>query len=1040
MRRHPLLILFALLACLLATPSFVRAQDPPGKLTAVVVSDFESHGDLAMHMPTDVAVGRDNSIFVADGVSDRIIVFPAGGGAPREIRNVGDLRWSRPVGLTVDAEGRLWIADSGHSRIIVCETNFASARVIALPAGNNSEATDPTDVVLTKDGAAAWVADNDGHRLFRIDVKSGVVERFGRHGDSLGQFDYPFMLAVGANDSILVSDVINGRIGVLNRDGQSLRAIGEFGIELGQLYRPKGVVTDSSGRVWVSDGVLGVIQAFTADGTVIDVLRDESGKVMPFNVPMGLAFDANGQLLVTELGANRVRMLRIIDRSTGPAPIPTRRPRASVIGRQARSCTICHIEFMEPFASGRATALRDAPVAKPGEPVVSQSEMCLSCHDGSVGDSRWRVWEKHGHRTGITPPGVMPVPDALPLVEGKIACRTCHSAHVGGQFTGNIATTVFLRMENSASQLCMSCHQDHTRGPTLGTHPTGGMPWAVPKELIEAGAKVGPNPREITCQVCHTPHGASYDHLLVMGVESNQLCLTCHAQMRPGMFRDDAHTEHPLSAMVNAEQKAAVQEMNTRLGPNDELICLSCHKLHHGKGDRFLLARELRDGQMCIQCHSEKVPMLGSSHDLRVNFPAEKNRLNMTPESGGPCSACHMFHRYARAPEYHPLDTQGRCITCHQEGRVAATHVLGDLNHADITCTECHNPHETGFDHYLKAQPAEICVSCHADQAGLAGGKHDYCSRQAPWPAASQTANDACLACHRPHAREGDTLLRVAPTDYWSDSACIACHSDAAGTSASSHALAHPRAAVTTPTGLPLVSIDAAHTKGVGCKTCHNPHAATDSLLRKNPNEPASSLCIQCHSPMQQILLTAHAKAVTEHGTSDDSCRACHSMHAEPGSLLTNLLNAAPLPAGVVAGPNDDLSCLPCHRAGGEARPPAIASHPDVPMFALGEGEAEASLPLYDERGNPSSQGRITCRTCHLPHGQQADVETVNFATSLSEPTRSQMRLMLRPFNPPNVCTTCHGADGLWRFLYYHDTSRRAAVEAGQPFGLIDIP
>ncbi|MBK8270961.1 MAG: hypothetical protein IPK83_22695 [Planctomycetes bacterium] len=150
------------------------------------------------------------------------------------------------------------------------------------------------------------------------------------------------------------------------------------------------------------------------------------------------------------------------------------------------------------------------------------------------------------------------------------------------------------------------------------------MPWAIPQELIDAGARVGPNPREIHCRVCHTPHGASHDHLLVMGVESNQLCLTCHAEMRPGMFRDDAHSEHPLSPIVNAEQKAAVKDMNTRLGPNDQLICLSCHKLHHGKGDRFLLARELKDGQMCMQCHSEKNTMLGSSHDLRQKFPNER--------------------------------------------------------------------------------------------------------------------------------------------------------------------------------------------------------------------------------------------------------------------------------------------------------------------------------------------------------------------------------------------------------------------------------
>ena len=62
------------------------------------------------------------------------------------------------------------------------------------------------------------------------------------------------------------------------------------------------------------------------------------------------------------------------------------------------------------------------------------------------------------------------------------------------------------------------------------------------------------------------------------------------------------------------------------------------------------------------------------------------------------------------------------------------------------------------------------------------------------------------------------------------------------------------------------------------------------------------------------------------------------------------------------------------------------------------------------------------CRTCHTPHGR--DVGPADTAER-SAPERRAMWLQLRDFETPNVCTTCHAADALRRFLYFHDPERR---------------
>lgn len=1021
-------LLVGVLAAGMGNEGIAYGEDHP--FIAEVDRQFVHPGPVGMQMPTDVAVAPDGTVFIADGANNRVVLFDETGNWLEDVRAVEGEGLRRPVGLDYHPDWGLWIADTGHYRVLLRKPDGSLGRAFAPTVGADEFPADITDVAVAPDAKAIWLVDNDNHRLIRLDLENQGQVLAGRFGESLGQLHHPFLIAVNALGDALVSDVINGRVAAFNSKAGPLPSIGAYGIELGQLYRPKGVACDADGNVWVSDGTLNVVQVFNKDGTPIGVLRDQAGEPFPFRFPMGITFDKQGRLYVAELQGNRVVRLKIIRNQVRPAIPPKRR--TSIVAGQSRACTVCHIEWIEPFSRGIATSIAQPPPSSNEEPAVSRAEMCLSCHDASIVDSRSRVWDSHGHGTDIVPPSDIKVPDHLPLVDGKIACRTCHSAHTGGGFNADFRTAVFLRVPNQASELCISCHQDKTRGPEFGTHPIGGMPWVIPQTLVDAGARIGPNPRELTCQVCHTPHGSSEDHLLVMGTGSNQLCLTCHEQMRPGMFRDGPHVEHPLSPAVNMEQAAAVRQMGTRLGDEGQLVCLSCHKLHHGKGERFMLADDLTDGRFCIRCHSEKTNVVGTSHDLRTNFPEEKNRLGMTPTSGGPCSACHMFHRYARAPEPSKLDPGGgKCITCHQEGRCAGSKSLGPVNHPGTHCVECHNPHDATHKPYMKGLAADVCANCHKDQNALVGGPHDYRTGQATWPEEAIAKDDRCLVCHRPHGDEKTRLLRFADGGVGADAGCRVCHADNTWGASGIHAAAHPQQMKEgMPHGdLPLATLDESGTKGVGCRTCHNPHASfakDPHLLRVAEGQSAAAMCGVCHAETTHIALTGHGlEGLASAGFEVGSCQPCHSLHADPATLADRLLWPRELSAKAPEGNPADRQCTACHHAGGPAEPPAVVGHPKILMQAIAAQPVGESLPLFGEDGRQSSDGRIACVTCHLPHGQKVSEEQSVRLAGGSARQRSAARLLLRPFEAPNLCTTCHGADGLRRFLYFHDAERR---------------
>ena len=93
----------------------------------------------------------------------------------------------------------------------------------------------------------------------------------------------------------------------------------------------------------------------------------------------------------------------------------------------AKACAICHYRWIDTFfVEGRGSDLAEYTAEK----VVATPDMCFSCHDGSIADSRARAFRTAQHKTNVPPPDHMQIPDIFPLDEqGKMQCATCHTAH-----------------------------------------------------------------------------------------------------------------------------------------------------------------------------------------------------------------------------------------------------------------------------------------------------------------------------------------------------------------------------------------------------------------------------------------------------------------------------------------------------------------------------------------------------------------------------------------------------------------------------------
>jgi predicted CXXCH cytochrome family protein len=585
---------------------------------------------------------------------------------------------------------------------------------------------------------------------------------------------------------------------------------------------------------------------------------------------------------------------------------------------------------------------------------------------------------------------------------------------------------VFLRVDTDPAELCVGCHANKTAADRPG-HPLKPLGKALPAELAAAHGHTHGADRRMTCLTCHNAHGGGQQLLLDLPGSESSLCLSCHTDYRIQANARRPDGLHPIDVALTAERSATVRAAGGRVGEADLLVCSSCHAMHDAATPANLLRTEPTGSANCRACHTDQATVLDTVHNLAATHPEVTNAAGVVVGDAGACSACHMVHRRAIEGEARlENDPLVRCTPCHSEDRIAASHALSHVNHRGATCYECHNPHDDRHGAFLEQPAGALCRSCHSGYDTFVGGPHDIRRNADHWPAASRDSMGDCLACHRPHGTPETGLFRngLAAGQPAADGACIQCHRDAAWGGPTAIAALHPRvdASGRNAAALPLGAGGA-----IECATCHNPHAGAEQRGLLRPGNAATmgehALCLSCHSDLTTLHASAHTPAeMKAAGLDAFACGPCHQAHGSGSAAgAEKLFGAAVLLATPTTGATDDRYCIGCHRPAGPARMPAIATHPDVPM-SVRLTDANA-LPLFDAAGQPSSNGKMTCRTCHTPHGREPAAS--GSAATISEAELRAQRNLVRPFGTTNLCIDCHGFEGYSRFLYFHDPQRR---------------
>ncbi len=715
-----------------------------------------------------------------------------------------------------------------------------------------------------------------------------------------------------------------------------------------------------------------------------------------------------------------------------------------VMPNSSKECAICHIRWIQALERDQTQEDQMQDVL---ERQAGSGDMCLSCHDGSVADSRFKVWSTRHHTTDSVPSAAVRIPtDIFPLDDqGRMTCATCHTAHAVPE-SSDLRTVIFLRQPNVDSSLCLACHPEHAAKNDF-QHPLGEVDYPIPQEILDAGGKTSQDGRTVICQTCHEPHGARNAWMLVL--PPSKLCIACHTDKSPETSPPAGAPMHHIGqAYPGFEPPVALLEQKATFGPAGELSCLSCHRLHDASGAKPLLIRKNQDSSLCLDCHRTERAIVDSPHDLRISSPYTINAGGQTASQSGPCGACHRIHGWARdVPDTHRPHSSG-CMECHQSGGPGALHRLYVDAHAvgtplpedmptslplddatgSIGCLTCHDPHIPRFARtqatelsilnrpstmsnrqsldseiqeprsFLRDEGSQLCVLCHDRLSDLPGRPHDPA---AFGPAARDKllvhpSIGPCRVCHTTHKAQGPHLWARTPAAAGEQIAdlCGACHRDKLGVKDS----VHDPAAADWAKKLGFVS------KG-SCIDCHPVHDANEP-----PGIWGAIPAVRTDSLGGQI--------------SGQSCEACHRAGAPGREMQTahigKIVKAEidDLPDNMVLDAERRILCTTCHD---------IHQVRSVPVRAYSSERLTASLQTTAGLVAPIPE---LCGICHR--------DKLGIQNSVHDPGIAEWAKKLR-FVSKGLCIDCHpvhdprGEGGVWASIGGPDVSAQTrSASSGQ--------
>ena len=135
-----------------------------------------------------------------------------------------------------------------------------------------------------------------------------VIDKYGPNNE---QLQYPYLMAKGPNNEVIVRNVSTNQLVIFDEQLQYSRVIGGRGNGNGKFQNITGIAVDNKGYLYVADCNLHCIQKFTLNGQFVSQFGSQGTAEGQFNAPRGLVLSQSELLFVCDCNNHRIQIFKI---------------------------------------------------------------------------------------------------------------------------------------------------------------------------------------------------------------------------------------------------------------------------------------------------------------------------------------------------------------------------------------------------------------------------------------------------------------------------------------------------------------------------------------------------------------------------------------------------------------------------------------------------------------------------------------------------------------------------------------------------------
>ena len=311
-------------------------------------------GNDQFKYPTDVAIDALGNIYVADYGNKRVQQFDHDWAYQRTYGTTGvsyvttDNRFYYPSNVAVGQDGSIYVAEGRGHRLVKLNAEGLPQWTVGeagQPGSDNAHFGYLEDVAVGPDGRIYTVESwgdapympGSNHRVQIFNPDGSYSGGFGGYGSSNNSFAAPTGIALDASGNLYVADSGNQRIQIYDDQLEYVATLGETGVagtDNAHFSNPFDVAVDQDGYIYVADEGNDRIQVFDSNYQYVCTIGgDGTGEDFEhFNAwgPHHIAVDSQGRLYVVDSGNSRVQVfdnfangnayLTTLGGSVGPQP------------------------------------------------------------------------------------------------------------------------------------------------------------------------------------------------------------------------------------------------------------------------------------------------------------------------------------------------------------------------------------------------------------------------------------------------------------------------------------------------------------------------------------------------------------------------------------------------------------------------------------------------------------------------------------------------------------------------------------------------